>query len=114
MEVSEEVLGRIERRLEAVERKLDLLAGAPQAFAYKLDDAAKMLSMGRTKLDGLIAERKVATVTLGGRRYVPVAELIRLTTPSNPRSPPSGPRPRTQAANQSDPGRAIRDLTRRR
>jgi hypothetical protein len=109
-----ERLDRLELHLETIERKLDSLSGPPPAYAYKLDEAAKMLSMGRTKLLGLIRSRKLSTVTLGGRRYVPVSELIRLTTPLQPsrRPGPMGPRPR-RCGSKSE-AEKIRELIRRK
>lgn len=109
-----ERLDRIETHLEMIQQKLELLGGAPPAYAYKLRDAAKMLSMGQTKLLSLIRSRKLDTVQLGGRRYIPVSELVRLTTPlrMKPRAGPVGPRPKVYDAKAE--AEKIRALARRK
>jgi excisionase family DNA binding protein len=109
-----ERLERLEDHLKMIERKLDLLSGPPPAYAYTLREAAQMLSMSESKLRGLLRERKLSTVRLGGRQYVPVSELIRVTTPPLTRLPrrPVGPRPRSL----DGPGEAekIRALAKRK
>jgi hypothetical protein len=108
-------LERLERHLEMIERKLDLVSGPPPAYAYKLGEAAKMLGMGESKLRSLIRTRKLSTVRLGAREYVPVVELIRLTTPlaATPRKGPSGPRPKRPIDARTEPEK-IRELARRK
>jgi len=49
--------------------------GQPRLL-YRLDDAAAQLSIGRTKLYGLMRTDAIPTIILGGRRYIAHQDLV--------------------------------------
>ena len=49
-----------------------------QRHAYSVDDFCRSIGIGRTKFYDLVRERKIRTVTIGGRRLVPATEIQRL------------------------------------
>jgi excisionase family DNA binding protein len=51
-------------------------AFAPEPLAYRIDDAGRVLGIGRTSLYKLIAERQLRAVKIAGRTVIP-AEAIR-------------------------------------
>lgn len=46
--------------------------------AYSVDGFCRTMGIGRTKFYDLVRERKIRTVTIGGRRLVPASEIQRL------------------------------------
>jgi len=47
-------------------------------LAYRVDEACRALGIGRTSLYALIAEKKLRTARVAGRRVIPATELERL------------------------------------
>ena len=47
-------------------------------LAYSVDNFCRAIGIGRTKFYDLVRERKIRTVTIGGRRLVPATEIQRL------------------------------------
>ena len=50
----------------------------PSPLAYSVDAFCRSIGIGRTKFYDLVRERKIRTVTIGGRRLVPATEIQRL------------------------------------
>jgi excisionase family DNA binding protein len=50
----------------------------PPRHAYSVDGFCRSIGIGRTKFYDLVRERKIRTVTIGGRRLVPATEIQRL------------------------------------
>jgi excisionase family DNA binding protein len=50
----------------------------PPRHAYSVDGFCRTIGIGRTKFYELVRERKIRTVTIGGRRLVPATEIQRL------------------------------------
>ncbi len=49
-----------------------------ERHAYSVDGFCRTIGIGRTKFYDLVRERKIRTVTIGGRRLVPATEIQRL------------------------------------
>ena len=50
----------------------------PPALAYRINDFAKAVGIGRTTIYKLIAEGKVRPIKIGGRVLIPAPEIARL------------------------------------
>lgn len=46
-----------------------------------LAEAAKRLGVSRPTVYGAIERRQIKTVTLGGRQFIPEAEIVRILSP---------------------------------
>lgn len=73
----EELVDRVEKRLDTIERKLDL-TGAPRLFTRK--QAADLLGCKLTKLKRMIRQGELRTRQSGGRHLVPLQEIVRHTS----------------------------------
>ncbi len=63
-------------------------------LALPINDACRALGIGRSSLYELIAKGRIKTARVGGRRLVPLSELIRLldeSTDRGARQSPTGP-----------------------
>ena len=49
-----------------------------EPVAVRINDAARMIGLGRTSIYELIAEKKLPTVRIAGRRLVPVKAIREL------------------------------------
>jgi hypothetical protein len=90
-------------KLRAEVRAL-LQAQAPASGAVKRTIAAKLMGIGRTKLDNLIASGDVRTAV--DTRLVPMSEVRRYTAPKLPRRKP---RRHDRLVDVRDEMRAFRD-----
>jgi len=61
-------------------RKRQRAAADPAAFAYTIEDAQSMGAPGRTKIYELIAQGKLNSVVVGGRRMIVGDSLRALLT----------------------------------
>lgn len=52
-------------------------------LTYRINDAAKALSLGRSTIYKLINEGKLKSVTIAGRTLIPRAEIERLISGAN-------------------------------
>ena len=50
----------------------------PEVLAYRINDACKALSVGRSSIYKLIKEGKLKSVTIAGRTLIPRTEIDRL------------------------------------
>ena len=78
MEHIEESLRRIEAKLEQIARKVDMGSAPPSALTQP--QAARLLSIGMTKLKRMVREKQIRRVKIGGRWMVPMSEVVRLTS----------------------------------
>lgn len=116
MEISE-VLSRIDGRLQAIDSRLQILERRVESIiapprALKLDEAANLLSIGRTTILEMVRSGQIRTVTIKKRKRIPLSEIVRLTAvkEKSPRAAPGVRRkidPRSEAAK-------IRALTKKR
>jgi hypothetical protein len=107
---------QVERQAKALEQlvaKLDR-GSAPEAQAVKRSVAAKLMGIGGTKLDELIAAGKVRTAV--DVKLVPMSEVKRYCAPKAPRGRASGRKPSLVIDETSAEAVAAmkRDLRRRR
>lgn len=58
-------------------RRLDISAsGQPPRLLHKLDGAADLLSISKTKLYGLLRTDAIPSLMLGGQRYIAHEDLV--------------------------------------
>lgn len=110
-----QTLERIERRLIALEEKVDRIQVLPRAV--KLTVAAKLLGCDVKTIKKDVARRKLRTVLVGDREHVPVAEIVRLcAVPSLPALSPLSipPRRRQKKAEAKSAAERFRELAKRR
>ncbi len=50
----------------------------PEILAYRINDACRALSLGRSTLYKLINEGKLKSITIAGRTLIPRSEIERL------------------------------------
>lgn len=82
------LLEAVAARLEAVERKVDAITVPPKAL--RIEEAEKHLPLKRAAIKDLIRKGKIRTVQIGERNYIPLTEIIRLTSLPD-RAPSSAP-----------------------
>lgn len=88
----EEIVGRIEVRLVALEERLSRESVTPRALT--MARAAALLSVSVSTVKRLVKGGELRTVTLGARPMVPMSEVVRLTSvTAAPSSRPQGPGP---------------------
>ena len=75
-------VGVIGERLAVLESKVDAIVTPPKAL--RLEDAEKHLPLKRSAIKALIAKGEIQTVRIGKRRYIPLTEILRLTTVTRP------------------------------
>jgi excisionase family DNA binding protein len=85
----------------------------PPALAYRINDFAKAVGIGRTTIYKLIAEGKIRPIKIAGRVLIPAAEIARLLREAgrpNDSAPNAEPGPARQ---RGKPGRSHsqRDLS---
>lgn len=111
-----EVLDRIEERLGRLEQKVEQITAPPRAV--KISEAEKYLPIKRTVITEMINAGKIATCTINERKYIPFAELVRLTavakpvasSPTVPPPPKRGPgRPRGSGKKKVEAKAQLRD-----
>lgn len=79
-------LQALAKKLDSISERLEEVATPPRLLT--LARAARCLGVGETKLQQLIRTRVVRTVKLGARRMVPLSEVVRVATISEPRRGP--------------------------
>lgn len=83
----EESLARFEVLLEDMRSKIEKLEERlrPEPMAFSYVDAAARLGVGLTKMKQMVKRKQVRTTEVGGVPMVPLAELVRITTPATER-----------------------------
>lgn len=111
--MSEDVETLVERLLAEVRRVAE--AGRLPTTLSRAR-AARELDVSLSKLKGMIRSGQILTCEIGGRQHIPKDEILRLATPTQPKSRPGpkggGPRKPPRASGGSE-AEKIRALTRR-
>jgi hypothetical protein len=107
----------IERRLDAIQLKIETLTAPPKAVT--IENAAQILSRSVTTVKGMIRRGEIGTCMIAKTRMVPMHELVRKTSMTSiPLSAASGPvskRERLRAKRKAaDHASAIRRLAKKR
>ncbi len=56
---------------------------SPEILTYRINDACRALSLGRSTLYKLINEGKLKSITIAGRTLIPRGEIERLIAEAN-------------------------------
>lgn len=66
--------------MDHLEHEVVSMNASPEPLVFRINDACRALSLGRSTLYKLIAEGKLRSINIAGRTLIPRTEIERLIT----------------------------------